>query len=128
MAKEKKFSVTYYRDQYERNNARTFELIMKAKGNEMKNGEWYQAYVDTFENPEQAENYTFFNIKCRSLFNTQKLLRKKGSGPKNTREDFISLNGRVNPKLSNGTKIIPSVAPVKKDMKPKVEPKNGSIS
>lgn len=57
------------------------------------------------------------------VINTQKRFHKKDSDPKNTREDFISLNGRVNPKPSNGTKIIPSVAPVKKDMKPKVEPK-----
>ena len=30
-----------------------------------------------------------------SLFNTQRLLRKKGKDPKNSREDIISLNGRV---------------------------------
>lgn len=40
-------------------------------------------------------NYTEFNIKCRSLFNTQRLLRKKGSDPKSSRTDIISLNGRV---------------------------------
>ena len=44
---------------------------------------------------EVAEKYSAFNIKCRSLFNTQRLLRKKGKDPKSSREDIISLNGRV---------------------------------
>jgi hypothetical protein len=32
------------------------------------------------------------------LFNTQRLLRKKGTDPKSSRTDIISLNGRVMPK------------------------------
>ena len=34
-------------------------------------------------------------ILRQPIFNTQRLLRKKGKDPKNTREDMISLNGRV---------------------------------
>jgi len=51
--------------------------------------------VNSLENKEEAVNYTEFNIKCRSLFNTQRLLRKKGKDSKSSREDIISLNGRV---------------------------------
>ena len=71
------------------------EIIMKAKDNTMSNGDLYDAYVKTFKNPEDAFNYTEFNIKCRSLFNTQRLLRSKGKDASNSREDIISLNGRV---------------------------------
>jgi len=71
------------------------ELIMKTEGNQMTNGALYEAYLKTLKNKDDAYSYTEFNIKCRSLFNTQRLLRKKGSDPKSTREDIISLNGRV---------------------------------
>lgn len=68
---------------------------MKAKDNTMTNGDLYDAYVKTFKNPEDAFNYTEFNIKCRSLFNAQRLLRSKGKDASNSREDIVSLNGRV---------------------------------
>lgn len=71
------------------------DLILAAKGNEMTNEELYNAYANTFKNKEDAFNYTEFNIKTRSLFNTQRLLRKKGKDPKSSRDDIISLNGRV---------------------------------
>jgi len=73
------------------------DLVLVAKGNQMTNEELYNAYVKTFKNKEDAFNYTEFNIKTRSLFNTQKLLRKKGKDSKSSREDIISLNGSVNP-------------------------------
>lgn len=73
----------------------SLELIMKAKGNQLTNGALYDAYKKTFKSEADAFSYTEFNIKCRSLFNTQRLLRKKGKDPKNSREDIISLNGRV---------------------------------
>ncbi len=82
------------------------DLILTAKGNQMTNEELYNAYANTFKNKEDAFNYTEFNIKTRSLFNTQRLLRKKGKDPKSSRDDIISLNGRVveakkdNPKSS----------------------------
>lgn len=71
------------------------EIIMKAKDKQLTNEELYNAYVKTFKNKDDAFNYTEFNIKCRSLFNTQRLLRKKGKDPKSSRDDIISLNGRV---------------------------------
>lgn len=58
----------------------------------------YEGYVKSLKNKEEAVTYSAFNIKCSSLFNTQKLLRKKGTDPKSSREDIISLNGRVLPK------------------------------
>lgn len=69
------------------------DVVMKAKGNKLPNGELYDAYVKTFKNSEDAFNYTEFNIKCRSLFNTQRLLRTKSKGG-SSRDDIISLNGR----------------------------------
>jgi len=72
-----------------------FDLIVKAKDNKLTNDALYQAYVATFKNKEDAFNYTEFNIKCRPLFNSQRLLRKKSGDPKSSREDIISLNGRV---------------------------------
>ena len=71
------------------------DILMKAKNNQLTNADWYDAYVKTFKNEEDAFSYTEFNIKCRSLFNTQRLLRKKGKDPKSSREDIVSLNGRV---------------------------------
>ncbi|NCO62712.1 MAG: hypothetical protein COW66_13100 [Flavobacteriaceae bacterium CG18_big_fil_WC_8_21_14_2_50_34_36] len=71
------------------------DIILAAKGNQMSNEELYNAYVKTFKKKEDAFNYTEFNIKTRSLFNTQRLLRKKGKDPKTSREDIISVNGRV---------------------------------
>lgn len=71
------------------------DILMKAKGNQMTNGELYSAYVKTFKDESDAFNYTEFNIKCRSLFNTQRLLRKKGKDDASSRDNVISLNGRV---------------------------------
>ena len=73
----------------------SFDLIVKAKDNKLTNDALYEAYVATFKNKEDAFNYTEFNIKCRPLFNSQRLLRKKSGDPKSSREDIISLNGRV---------------------------------
>jgi len=72
-----------------------FDLIAKAKDNKLTNDALHQAYVATFKNGEDTLNYTEFNIKCRPLFNSQRLLRKKNGNPKSSREDIISLNGRV---------------------------------
>ena len=61
----------------------------------MKNGDLYNSYVATFKKSRDAVNYTEYNIKCRSLFNSQRLIRTKGKDAKNTREDIISLNGSI---------------------------------
>ena len=76
-----------------------FDIILKAKDHQLSNGNLYLTYEKAvIAKKQQPINYTEFNIKCRSLFNTQRLLRKKGKDPKNTREDIISLNGSVIPK------------------------------
>lgn len=72
-----------------------YETITEVKGNQLTNGELYDTYLKSLKNKDAAVNYTEFNIKCRTLFNTQRLLRKKGKDAMNTREDIISLNGRV---------------------------------
>ena len=74
---------------------KVYDIIVKAKGNQLTNAELYDVYAKSLKNKDEAVNYTEFNIKCRSLFNTQRLLRKKGSDPKSSRTDIISLNGRV---------------------------------
>ena len=74
------------------------DILMKAKGNQMTNEELYNVYVKTFKNKDDAYSYTEFNIKCRSLFNTQRLLRKKGKDDASSRDNIISVNGRVTPK------------------------------
>ncbi len=71
------------------------DIIMKVKDNQLSNAELYNAYVKSLKNEDEAVNYTEFNIKCRSLFNTQRLLRKKSKDSKSSKEDIISLNGRV---------------------------------
>lgn len=84
------------------------DIIMKVKGNQLSNAELYDAYVKSLKNKDEAVNYTEFNIKCRSLFNTQRLLRKKGKDAKNSREDVISLNGRVVPKEEDKSNTTPN--------------------
>jgi hypothetical protein len=71
------------------------DIVMKAKDNQVTNADLFNTYSKTVKNDEERLSYTEFNIKCRSLFNTQRLLRKKGKDPKSSREDIISLNGRV---------------------------------
>ena len=71
------------------------DIVMKAKDNQVTNADLYNTYAKTVKKDEERLSYTEFNIKCRSLFNTQRLLRKKGKDPKSSREDIISLNGRV---------------------------------
>ncbi|MDB4293481.1 hypothetical protein N9954_08750 [Maribacter sp.] len=71
------------------------DIIVRTTGNKMTNAELFDAYAKTFKNKEDAYSYTKFNIKCRSLFNTQRLLRAKGKDPKSSRDDIISLNGRI---------------------------------
>ena len=73
------------------------DTVVKAKDNQLTNAELYDAYSKTVKNENERLSYTEFNIKCRSLFNTQRLLRKKGKDPKSSKDDVISLNGRVEP-------------------------------
>ncbi|MCI5051016.1 MAG: hypothetical protein MRY57_01800 [Candidatus Pacebacteria bacterium] len=80
--------------------SKAYEIITNAKGNKLTNDELYTAYVDSLKDKDTAVNYTEFNIKCRTLFNTQRLLRKKGKDLKSSRDDIISLNGPVLKSLS----------------------------
>lgn len=81
--------------------SKAYEIITKAKEHQLTNAELYDAYVASLNNKDEAVNYTEFNIKCRSLFNTQRLLRKKGKDPKSSHDDIISLNGRILQSSSN---------------------------
>ena len=74
-----------------------FDLILKAKDNQLTNGTLYEEYVKSLSKDEEIISYSAFNIKCRTLLNTQRLIRKKGTDSKSTREDIISLNGWVKP-------------------------------
>ncbi|MEQ9263121.1 MAG: hypothetical protein RLP14_08175 [Owenweeksia sp.] len=69
------------------------ELLAKAKNHTMTNGELYDAYVKTVQDEDDAESYTQFNIKSRSLFNSQRLIRKKAKDSTSSRDDIISVNG-----------------------------------
>jgi len=69
-----------------------FDILQKSKDGEMTNGALYDAYVKEFKKPEDAFSYTDFNIKCRPLFNTQKLLRIEIAGKK-SRDFIIRING-----------------------------------
>ncbi len=71
------------------------DLIIKAKDNQLTNGAWYDNYVKSVPKNEEALKYSAFNIKCRTLFNTQKLIRTKSKDATSSREDIISLNGQV---------------------------------
>lgn len=75
------------------------EAIIKAKDRKLTNEQLHQAYEKIAkEQGEEVVNYTEFNIKCRPLFNSQKLVRKKGKDPKSSRDDMISLNGVISEK------------------------------
>ncbi len=78
-----------------------FDLILKAKDNQLTNKALYDGYVKSLKNKEEAVKYSAFNIRCRSLFNTQKLLRKKSNDPKSSHKDVISLNGSVPQKVKS---------------------------
>ena len=81
-----------------------FDLILKAKDNKLTNEGLYNGYVKSLINPSDAVSYTEFNIRCRSLFNTQRLLRTKGKDSKSSKDDVISLNGRPSAKVTSEVK------------------------
>lgn len=80
-----------------------FDLIIKAKDNKLTNGAWYEEYVKSLPKNEEALKYSAFNIKCRTLFNTQKLIRTKSKDVTSSRKDIISLNGQVRPAAKEKT-------------------------
>lgn len=70
-----------------------FDILSKTDKGEMTNGALYEAYVKTFKNPDDAFNYTEFNIKCRTLFNSQRLIRIEQKNAKSTRDHIVRING-----------------------------------
>lgn len=70
-----------------------FDILMKTKDYKLTNEAWHKAYVNTLSDDEHI-SYTAFNIKCRSLFNTNRVLRTKGKDPKSSKDDMISVNGK----------------------------------
>ncbi len=74
---------------------KALNIIMEAKGHSLTNDEFYTIYAGSHANPKEVVNYTTFNIKCRPLFNSQRLLRKKADEGISSREDIISLNGTL---------------------------------
>jgi len=82
----------------------TLDIILKTKDNKLTNEALYNAYVKSLKNPSDAVSYTEFNIKCRSLFNTQRLLRTKGKDTKSSKDDVISLNGKPLEKVADKPK------------------------
>lgn len=65
--------------------------IMQEK-KKLTNGELFDEYVNAVPDGQVPENYTFFNIKIRSLFNREILKKTKGNDPKSSRTDVITLN------------------------------------
>lgn len=70
-----------------------FDIISKTPKGEMTNGALYEAYAKSFKNKDDAFNYTEFNIKCRTLFNSQRLIRVEPKDAKSSRDHVIRING-----------------------------------
>jgi len=84
------------------------DLILKAKDNQLTNDALHEGYVKSLPKEEEPLKYSAFNIKCRTLFNTQKLIRVKSKDSKSSREDIIYLNGRqVKPAVKQEEKKTP---------------------
>ena len=76
--------------------ALALEIIVGSKDKKLTNDALYKAYEKACkDSKEEALGYADFNIKCRPLFNSQKLVRTKGKDPKSSRDDIISLNGSL---------------------------------
>jgi len=72
-----------------------YDILLKVRGNKMSNEELYNTYQASFKNKDDAYGYTDFNINCRSLFNTQRLIRTKSKDSKSSKADVISINGNL---------------------------------
>ena len=109
---------------------RALNIIMETKGHSLTNDELYTIYVGSMANHKDTLNYTAFNIKCRPLFNSQRLLRKKAADGLSSREDIISLNGtsitkeESKDKVEEEKKTSDTKDAIKKTDIPKKEPLN----
>ncbi len=89
------------------------ELLIKAKDYALSNEAWYEGYIKMHPKEKETLSYSEFNIKCRGLFNTMKVLRTKGKNPKSSKDDMISLNGKPikditlneSPKINSNSKL-----------------------
>ena len=95
-----------------------FDVIVKAKDNKLTNKEWYEAYLAQVKNKDEAVNYTAFNIRCRTLFNSQRIIRLK-SGDVSSHDDIISLNGTSIKKidLNDGVNQVKKTSDTPSDVK-----------
>ena len=80
------------------------EILIHAKDYKLTNEAWYNAFIKSHPNEKEHLSYSEFNIKCRSLFNTMKVLRTKGKNPKSSKDDIISLNGKPIAHVSKSNK------------------------
>ncbi|GAB5417027.1 MAG: hypothetical protein Crog4KO_18930 [Crocinitomicaceae bacterium] len=70
-----------------------FELLQKSKTGEMTNGALYEKYKAELTDDEKAVKYGEFNIKLRSLFSNNRLLRIVPDDAQNSRSHIIRVNG-----------------------------------
>ena len=69
-------------------------LIPVSPQGEMTNGDLYEAYAEEGgEAGDEAVKYATFNIKMRSLFASQKLIRHEPANAQNSKEHLIRING-----------------------------------
>ena len=69
------------------------DILQEQPKGEATNGDLYQMYHALQKNKEEAVSYTSFNIKCRSLFNSQRLIRIKPKDAKLSQDHIIRING-----------------------------------
>lgn len=72
----------------------TLEIVKKSKEGKITNGELYEKYKEQVEKTEDAPvKYTQFNIKNRSLFSNERLLREVPEDAASSRDHIIKING-----------------------------------
>lgn len=69
------------------------KILEKHPKGAMTNEALYDEYVKGLPSPTSAYTYTEYNIKLRSLFNSQKLIRDETKDAISSREHIIRING-----------------------------------
>ncbi len=73
---------------------KAMEILQDSEKGEMTNGDLYEAYLEEVgETGDEAVKYAAFNIKMRSLFASQKLIRHEPANAQNSKEHVIRING-----------------------------------
>ncbi|MCR9171524.1 MAG: hypothetical protein NXI10_03465 [bacterium] len=70
-----------------------FDILQKSKTGEMTNGALYENYEKSLKEGEHPVKYGEFNIKLRSLFSNNRLLRIVPEDAENSRTHIIRVNG-----------------------------------